>query len=60
MMLFDVYSAKLINILIYIQFQPQSVRPNQVVVGVSNHKDKDELPVIVSFTNLDNRTGVLY
>jgi hypothetical protein len=53
-----VYSAKLINTLIYTQFQPQSARLSQVVVGASSHKDKGELSVLASFTNLDNRTRV--
>jgi hypothetical protein len=35
-----------------------SVRPSQVVVGVSNHKDKGELSVLIRFTNLDNQTSV--
>jgi hypothetical protein len=55
----DVYSAKLINALIFTHLAA-SVRLSQVVVRVSNRKDKGELPILVSFTNLDNRTRVLY
>jgi hypothetical protein len=56
----DVYSAKLIKYLNLYLISAASVRLSQVVVGVSNHKDNGELPVIASFTNVDNRTGVLY
>jgi hypothetical protein len=54
-----VYSAKLKYPNLYL-ISAASARLSQVVVGVSNHKDKGELPVLASFTNLDNRTRVLY
>jgi hypothetical protein len=55
-----VYSAKLIKYSNLYSISAASARLSQVVVGVSNHKDKGELPVLASFTNLDNRTRVLY
>jgi hypothetical protein len=56
----DVYSAKLIKYSNLYLISAASVRLSQVVVGVSNHKDNGELSVLASFTNLDNRTRVLY
>jgi hypothetical protein len=55
-----VYSAKLIKYPNLYSISAASARPSQVVDGVSNHKDKGELPVLTSFTNLNNRTRVLY
>jgi hypothetical protein len=56
----DVYYAKPIKYSNLYSISAASVRLSQVVVRVSNHKDKGELSVLVSFTNLDNRTRVLY
>jgi hypothetical protein len=56
---FDEFSAKLIKYLNLYSISVASVQLSQVVVGVSNHKDKGELPVLTRFTNLDNQTGVL-
>jgi hypothetical protein len=55
-----VYSAKLIKYSNLYSIPAASAQLSQVVVGVSNHKDKGELPVLANFTNLDNRTRVLY
>jgi hypothetical protein len=57
---FDVYSTKLIKYPNLYLISAISARLSQVIVRVSNHKDKEELPVLISFTNIDNRTRVLY
>jgi hypothetical protein len=56
----NVYSDKLIKYPNLYSISAASARLSQVVFGVSNHKDKGELPILVSFTNLDNQTRVLY
>jgi hypothetical protein len=56
----NVYSDKLIKYPNLYSISAASARLSQIVVGVSNHKDKGELLVLASFTNLDNQTRVLY
>jgi hypothetical protein len=43
---------------IFYSISAASAQPSQVVIGVSNHKDNDELLVLTSFTNLDNQKRV--
>jgi hypothetical protein len=49
----DGFPAKLIKYSNLYSISAASARLSQVVVGVSNHNDKDELPVLTRFTNLD-------
>jgi hypothetical protein len=55
----DGFSAKLINYPNLYSISATSARLSQLVIGVSNHNDKGELSVLIRFTNLDNRIGIL-
>jgi hypothetical protein len=55
----DGFPAKLIKYPNLYSISAANARLSQVVVEVSNHKDKGELPVLTRFTNLDNQTGIL-
>jgi hypothetical protein len=55
--MFDVFSAKLIKYPNLYSILAANTQLSQVVVGVSNHKDKSELPILVSFTNLEKNGG---